>query len=505
MSEVLKRLVVSDIDARRPATTDTQTQVARNRLGKTDRITSADQQFEPLPFRHGALFARRFSCVALAVCCLTLGTAAMAQESNSKGAAQNDPFDALKNIPLSSDRAVYIDFGGQFRVRSEFSDHPIFGLGTPEHNDGLLLRTFLSADLHLGPNVRAFVQLGSGLVPVWNGTPSGTQLDRLDLMQGYGELTVPASAGSVMVRAGRQEMSFGSSRLVSVRESPNIRRSFDGVRAAWIGSAGTRIDAFYTRPVVPQAGVFDDSADPGQAFWGVYATSHVPGVSVLKFDLYYLGLDHDNAKFARGVADEHRHTVGGRLFGKANDFDWNLEGAYQFGTFGQDNISAWTVSADLGYTVRNLPFSPRFGLNADVISGDQNLKGGTLGTFNPLFPKLPYFSEANLAAPANLIDIQPNVTLALSKDVSLNAGWNPLWKETEADAFYGGPAVAPIKGTAGGKGRYIGQQVSTTIEWKPAKHLSFGGTFVNYTPGRRIRDAGGTSGSFAVAWATLSF
>jgi hypothetical protein len=426
-----------------------------------------------------------------------------AQEPKSK--SDKDPFDAVKNVPLNTDGSVSLSLGGQFRVRSEFSDRPIFGLGTPEHNDGLLLRAFLSADLHLGPYFRTFVELGSGLAPVWNGTPPGTQLDRLDLMQGYGELTVPTSVGSFMVRGGRQGMSFGSSRLVSVRESPNIRRAFDGVRTAWIGSEDTRIDAFVTRPVVPQAGVFDDSDDPGQVFYGLYATSHVPGISALKFDLYYLGLSHDGAKYARGVADEHRHTVGGRLFGKANDFDWNLEGAYQFGSFGRDNISAWTVSADLGYTVQSLPFSPRFGLNADAISGDHNLKSGTLGTFNPLFPKLPYFSEANLAAPANLIDIQPNVTLALSNDVSLNVGWNPLWKDAEADAFYGGPSVAPIKGTAGGTGRYIGQQVSTTLTWNLTKHLSFGGTYVAYTPGERIRQAGGRSGSFAAAWASVSF
>jgi len=432
----------------------------------------------------------------------------MAQEAkaqNAESKLDKDSFDAIKNIPLTADGDVNLSLGGQFRVRSEFSDHPIFGFTTPEHNDGLLLRTFLSADLRVGPYFKTFVELGSGLAPVWEGSPPGTQLDRLDLMQGYGELTVPTSLGNFVVRGGRQELSFGSSRLVSVRESTNIRRAFDGVRATWIGSEDTRIDSFYARPVVPQTEIFDDSADPGQAFWGVYATSHIPGMSALKYDLYYLGLDHDRANFAQGIADEHRHTVGARLFGDAHDFDWNVEAAYQFGRFGKDDISAWTVSADLGYTVQSLPFSPRFGLNADVISGDHDLHDRTLGTFNPLFPKLPYFSEANLAAPANLIDIQPNVTLTLLKEVSFNVGWNPLWKEAEADAFYGGPAVSPIAGTAGGTGRYIGQQISATLNWTPARHLSFGGTFVVYAPGERIKETGGRSGSFAGVWSSVSF
>ncbi|WP_082979379.1 alginate export family protein [Labrys sp. WJW] len=446
----------------------------------------------------------RLSCVALALCGLTFGGAAMAQETNSNGVSDKDPFDALKNIPLSSDGSVYVDFGGQLRLRAESSNHPVFGLAKPEHNDVLLIRSFLSADFHFGPYLRTFVQLGSGQAPSWNGTPPATQFDRFDLMQGYGELTLPSAAGRFMVRAGRQEMSFGSSRLVSVRESPNIRRAFDGVRAAWIASPDTRIDAFLVRPVSLLPGALDDKSDTGQAFWGVYATSPVPGVPALKADLYYFGLNRDDAKFARGTGNEHRHTVGARLFGKTDNFDWDLEGAYQFGRFGAADIRAWTVSAELGYTFQGVPFSPRIGLNADVISGDHNLHDGTLGTFNPLFPKLPYFSEANLVGPANLIDIQPNLTLTVVRNVVLNVGWNPLWKEATADAFYG-PAITPVAATAGGTGRYMGQQISTALTWTPTKHLTFGGTYVNYTPGKRIRQAGGKSGSFAAAWAAISF
>ncbi|MCA1500074.1 alginate export family protein [Bradyrhizobium sp. NBAIM14] len=427
----------------------------------------------------------------------------MAQETNSTG-TENDPFDALKNIPLSSDGSVYVHIGGQTRIRSESSNHLVFGLAQPPHNDALLIRSFILADFHLGPYLRTFVQLGTGQAPIWNGTLPATQLDRFDLLQGYGELMLPSAGGSFMLRAGRQEMSFGSSRLVSVRESPNIRRAFDGARTAWIVSPDTRIDAFVVRPVLNQTGVFDDRSDTNQAFWGVYATSPVPGISELKADLYYFGLDRGAARFAQGVADEHRHTVGARLFGKANEFDWDFEGAYQFGSFGAASISAWTVSGSVGYTLQDVPFSPRIGLNADVISGDHNLHDGTLGTFNPLFPKLPYFSEANLVGPANLIDIQPNLTLTLVKNVTLNVGWNPLWKESTADAYYG-PAVTPVAGTAGGSGRYMGQQISTTLTWTPTKHLTLGGTYVNYTPGERIREAGGKPGSFVAAWATISF
>lgn len=419
-------------------------------------------------------------------------------------AKRTDAFDPIKWIPLSADGSWYMTLGGELRERFESSRNSLFGLALPARNDYLLQRAYLFADVHYGPNFRTFVEIASGLTPGWNGTPPATQKNDLDLLQGFGELTFAAETGDVMLRAGRQEMSYGSSRLVSVRDSPNFRRAFDAVRGTWNVSKGLRVDAFISRPVALQPGVFDDGTDESQTFWGVYATAPVPGVSGLKADLYYFGLDRRNAAFAQGVAIEHRETLGTRLFGKRDGFDWNLEGAFQFGSFGASRIRAWTASADVGYTFANMPFSPRLGLKADAVSGDKNLKDGTLGTFNPLFPKLPYFSEANLVAPMNLLDIQPNVTLAITPKVSLNVGWNPFWKQETADAVYSS-ALAPIKGTAGGADRFIGQQTSATLAWAATTHLTIAGTYVHYTPGERIKLVGGREGDFVAVWAQFLF
>ena len=408
---------------------------------------------------------------------------------------RTDPLDLLKWIPLNQDGSWYMTLGGELRGRYEYSRNPVFGLGTPSRNDYLLQRTYLFADVHYGPYFRTFAELASGLITGEAGEPSPTQKDQLDFLQGFGELTLPWSEGQFSTRLGRQEMSFGSSRLVSVRESPNIRRSFDGVRVSWSRDDNERIDAFLTRPVAPATGTFNDSSDPSQIFWGVYATTDVPGIADLKADFYDLGLDRENARFAQGTADEERHTIGTRLFGNRNAFDWNVEAAYQFGTFGTGDIDAWTMSADIGYTLSDVLFSPRLGLNADIISGDRDLHDQTLGTFNPLFPKLPYFSEANLVAPSNLIDFQPNVTFQLPHNVELNIGWNPLWKEAEADSFYV-PPFSPAKGTSGGSGRFIGQQISATAGWQVSDHLNLNGTYVHYSPGERTRAAGGKSGDF---------
>jgi hypothetical protein len=91
---------------------------------------------------------------------------------------------------------------------------------------------------------------------------------------------VPVGNSDVTLRVGRQQKTFGAARLVSFREAPNVRRAFDGGRAFWKAKNGRRLDAFLVRPVTPRLGVFDDIADRTQVFWGVYATSPVPPISI---------------------------------------------------------------------------------------------------------------------------------------------------------------------------------------------------------------------------------
>ncbi|MDV6345212.1 alginate export family protein [Nitrosomonas sp. Is37] len=69
------------------------------------------------------------------------------------------------------------------------------------------------------------------------------------------------------VRAGRQEMTLGTSRLIAVREGPNIRLAFDGVRASW-NREPHRIDVFTFRPVLNKPEAFDDATSKSQSLTG---------------------------------------------------------------------------------------------------------------------------------------------------------------------------------------------------------------------------------------------
>jgi hypothetical protein len=310
-------------------------------------------------------------------------------------------FDRVKFIPLNRDGSSWLTLGGEARERYEYFENANWGKG-PQDGDGYFLHRFmLHADAHVGENFRFFTQFKSGLESDRNGGPRPTDRDDFDVHQLFADARLPwTDERSLTLRVGRQELSFGTQRLISVRESPNVRQSFDGVRATLRWDAW-QLDAFATRPVETKPGVLDDGPDPHAKFWGLYGVAPFKPLPGGKVDFYYLGLERDGARFDQGTAREMRHSVGTRLWGQHAGWDWNFEFVYQFGGFGDGDISAWTAASDTGFTFADAPWSPRLGLKADVTSGDRDPNDRDLQTFNPLFPKGAYFGETGLIGPSS--------------------------------------------------------------------------------------------------------
>ncbi len=407
----------------------------------------------------------------------------------------------LKFIPLDIGPGSYINFGGEDRERVEHFNNPFFGLtprGTTTYD---LHRLLLEGDLHVGDAFRTFIQFGNHLATSPSTSPP-TDVDRLDLQQGFADLK--ASIGqdaSVTLRGGRQEITFGSSRLVDVREGPNIRLSFDGGRVFY-QSSDIRVDAFLVSPVIPERGVFDDSADRGQAFWGLYSVMPVEAVLGLDIDLYYLGIDRHNVPFDSGSANETRHSLGTRLWGRAEAWDYDTEGVFQFGEFGARDIRAWTVASNIGYTIGNLWGQPRLGLQADVASGGG--PGGTLKSFNPLFPKFAYFTEASINAPINVLDAFPSVTIQPLRNFAITSGVDFLWRYSIRDAFYQPPGVPLVPGSANHK-RFLGEQFNLHAEWQATSHIDVNAVYVHFLTEGFLKAAHAKEIDFLGVWTSYKF
>ena len=282
---------------------------------------------------------------------------------------------------------------------------------------------------------------------------------------------------------------------MSVREGPNVRRSFDGGRA-WVAVAGWRADTFLVAPVETDPGVFDDGREDGQWFWGVYLTGRV--VEGLSLDVYYLGLRRPDAKFEQGSGREWRHTLGTRIWGKAGGWDHNTELAYQVGSFGPGSIRAWTAASDTGYTIDRI----RLGLKANVTSGDQDPTDPDLESFDPLFPRGSYFGEASLIGPINHMDLDPSVTFHPIEEVSIQLDGDFFWRESLSDGLYRSSGSLQVSG-AGNPARYVGTQTSITVEWKIDPCLSLTGAYAHFFAGSFLRQAGlDRDVDFAAIWLT---
>src|SRR5690606_16679432 len=290
----------------------------------------------------------------------------------------------FKFIPLEPDGGVYLSLGGEVRQRYEYTDDPLFG-ADPQDKSGVWLQRFMvHGDLTLGPHIRVFAQLSSAFETGRAGGPSPVDENKLELQNAFVDLNLSLGADATLtLRGGRQELRFGSGRLVDVREGPNVRRTFDAARVT-VELPSWRVDALAAQPRHSRPGIFDDEANEDQALWGVYAVGGEDWLPLGAIDLYSPGFENNAGAFAQGTARERRHSIGARFHGTRRGWDWNWEAIYQFGSFGDGNISAWTIASETGFSFEDKPWQPRIALSANIASGDGDPADADLGTFNPL-------------------------------------------------------------------------------------------------------------------------
>lgn len=366
--------------------------------------------------------------------------------------------------------------GGSLREQVEHVSDDALGTGgsadtVAQH------RLLVNLDLQPRSELRAFLEIGAYVQNGRNGGASPADESAPDLHQGILEW-LPNERSQL--RIGRQEWTLGSGRLVSVRDGPNIRRAFDGAEfKSQIGSTGLR--TLWGHPLRNLNCAFDDRHDDGQRLAAIQFERSLAQHATI--ELYALDYARDAARFSSGVADEARRSWGLRVHGQREGFDFNTEALWQSGRWGGERIRAWTLANDFGWQLQNVPWSPRLGIKADIASGDRNPQDGRLETFNALYPNPSYFSDAALIAPANLVDLQPNLRVSPSSRLSLTLGWNLLWKHHSADTVYGTPVpLRPVEGSAGRRGA-VGQQLQVSGAWRVSKHLSLEASAVRFEPG----------------------
>ncbi len=419
---------------------------------------------------------------------------------NEDWSALKDPslrhgiWDRLKYIPLGPN-GWYLTIGGEIREAFEQVGNDNWGKQN-FMNSFFLERYMLHTDWHFGRLFCAFVQLKSGLESYRQGGARPIDEKKLDFEAAFVEVGSDKGENWLVLQVGRQELNYGSGRLVSVREGPNVRQSFDGAKMKT--KAGEwRADLFAVRPDLDKPGFFDNVPDHQTAFWGVYGTR--PLQRRVSLDSYYLGLDRRSASFSRGTAQEVRHSLGVRLWRpaatKEHDWDVDYEGVWQFGRFGDESIRAWTFASDTGYSFPSAPLRPRLSVKADISSGDDP-RQSTLGTFNPLFPIGNYFGVLADTGPGpiNFIDVHPRLQASISPVVSISTDLVAQWRESIYDGVYAVPGFLLVP-AGDSRARFVGYRPGVELRWQIDRHaylqadygVFFAGEFLKQeSPGRNI-------------------
>ncbi|WP_206244138.1 alginate export family protein [Novosphingobium terrae] len=409
------------------------------------------------------------------------------------------PLEKLRYLPLADD--IYLSLGGEARLYRTETDH--LTLGARPGNDAnstLQQRLRLLADLHIGPNLRAFVELGDNR-EYGQEIATPPNQDKLDIEQAFVDAKVPIGQNaSLTLRGGRFEMPLGSLRLVGLREGTNVRFLFQGGRAVFDLKGKVRVDAFMTRPVqISSNRVFDDGAVPGAHFNGVYVSTPVgaavPGVG---FDVYYFDQRRENARLHGSTAAvELRKSIGARLYGRSHHWDYDVEGTFQFGAFGTQTIRAWAVMYEGGYNLPSLPLTPRVGVRGNLFSGGSNAAGGTIGTFLAPFPKAPIYnnSDATWFNFSNMIDVFPMLSIKPSRRLNIAVGPEFFWRQNAADSTYSAPTAAPLI-MPEGQDRYVGKAYNLEVGWQATRNLAFRVTYNRFLASDSFIGGGGKSAHF---------
>jgi hypothetical protein len=399
----------------------------------------------------------------------------------SEANCKKELLDQIKYLPLGR-QEWYLSVGGEIRYKYENYENSGFG-SDPETSSGYILQRYLlHTDWHFGSRLRLFTQFQSGLEEGRNGGPRLTDEDVADLHQAF--VDISDSSQNVRLRVGRQEIEFGSGRIIGESEGLNIRRAFDGFRFTFKHGRWTW-NSTLTHPVLLRRYTYA-IPDHKQTEWGAgFTRAHEHG----GWGGYYIGLNRKQSFFNGKAGKEIRDTIGSRFWNQGALFDYNTDFIFQTGSFGSGHILAGAISSNDGITLHKLPFQPRLGVRFDYASGDSGRSSANLNTFNPLFPNPMYSSLSALLGPSNLTDLGPTIRLALDSKTAIAPEMPFYWRSSIHDGIYNFAGIMIRPGNLS-TARFVGFQPGLTLDHTFSPHFSsttgyfylFTGRFLRETP-----------------------
>lgn len=398
----------------------------------------------------------------------------------------------LKRIHLND--CWLFSTGGEYWIRYENQHNARL---TTTNNQFALNHARLYGDLWYRDSVRLYSEFIYADSTGQSLQPGPLDIDRGDFQDLFADVKLIEWLDKpVYVRAGRQELLYGSQRLVSPLGWANKRNTFQGVKVFRQGQKWD-FDAFWTQYVVPNTNQFDAS-DPRQNFAGAWLTYRPKKGETA--DFYYLLFDNSNSAVQQGitVAPFQTHTFGSRWAGDKDGWLWDLESAVQCGQQGSQNLLAGMATAGAGRNWKDKCLTPTLWFFYDYASGTNDPSSGTSHTFHQQFAFGHYYlGWTDLVGRRNIHDVNAHLYLFPTPWVTTWLQYHHFWLAESRDALYNIGGVPYRRDATGAAGNNVGDEVDLVLNFHLTRYSDilvsynklWGGGFLENTPGASNADA----------------
>ncbi|UJS16322.1 MAG: alginate export family protein [Candidatus Jettenia sp.] len=450
-----------------------------------------------------------------------------------KTAAQAEPTLKAEDITgnVYSEFAKRVKLGGQIRTRAEYANGfyqvptsnatlpggtgPATTRNRSVDDDYILNQTRLWADADVNEHLRVFIQLQDARTFGAEGTTVGfahayDENTILDIHQGYFDLKKLFDL-PLTVRVGRQEIIWGDHRVIGNFVWSNVGRTFDGGRFMWDTDA-IHAEAFAAK-VDEDGWTTAETDNDGNSDENIYAAQLgfkklIPG-ALLEL-MYIQKNDQDsvtNSATATGFDpvgasdDVVIHDFGIRIDGKVpglDAIDYTVESHFQGGEYGTQDQEAWALAARVGYTFKELPWTPRIGVEYDYASGDDDPADNDHETFDNLYPTNHWqgnYGFIDLISWQNIHDFRGNIKVVPTNKLTVQVDYHYFLLDEEEDGWYFANGLLATGTRPGGVGGSyasnddnLAQEIDLTVSYDLYKNVKILAGYSFFRPEDWIED-----------------
>jgi hypothetical protein len=428
--------------------------------------------------------------------------------------------------------AAAVDFGGQYRIKYERRDYPVFEQGSDNSTsvndydsswgqrvrlwgvanptDDTTIKITIQDSRYWGDNFKT-----GGYNTAAGGGPGLTDAggNNLDLHESYVQIANVFNY-PVALRIGRQELNYGDQRLVGSFGWHDNGRSFDAIKAM-MSNDTYDLDIWYAKineaemdnTIRRWQGADSRKKDEDMDFWGAYAT--LKNIENHTLDLYLMIL-RDGGNYYADFGNEtlgnenisadkmeeamYLYTYGARLKGANAGFDYTAEFVFQAGeiaTSQQDyDIDAWAYALTGGYTVAGNSMGLRVGAEYLFASGDDDTDDGDIRTFTNLFPtNHGHMGSMDLQAWRNMNAWSLNASVKPNERTFVKVAYWDFELDEAEDGWYGAGDWLTTPGglrAPTGDDQDLGEEIDITVKYKYNEAVNLEGGVSFFYPGQRI-------------------